>query len=139
MQPVPAKRNWMFPLWAIPIAGLLMAIVVLASWYLVRQRKIDAGIVFSTPYQAVTMSNGQMFYGRLEGYGATAHPVLREVHYIKVVPDPKTKEPANVLVKRSKDWHAPDRMVLNASQILLVEPVDPASRVAEFITALKLQ
>jgi hypothetical protein len=33
----------------------------------------------------------------------------------------------------------PDRMILNASMIVLVEPVNPSSRVAQLITEAKNQ
>jgi len=39
----------------------------------------------------------------------------------------------NVLVKRGRELHDPDRMYLNPTQILFVEPVDPNSRVAQLI------
>ena len=37
------------------------------------------------------------------------------------------------LVKRGKEWHSPDRMILNANMIVLIEPVSPGSRVAQLI------
>ncbi|HEX4275956.1 MAG TPA: hypothetical protein VHZ74_11405 [Bryobacteraceae bacterium] len=43
--------------------------------------------------------------------------------------NPETKHVSSVLVKRGKDWHAQDRMTLNAHHIIFVEPVtaDPRS------------
>jgi hypothetical protein len=38
-----------------------------------------------------------------------------------------------VLVKRGKELHSPDRMYLNPSQIILVEPVGPNSKVMQLI------
>lgn len=86
----------------------------------------------STPYQAVLLSNGAVFYGRLSGYG-TSHPVLTSVYYIVSNTDPNTKQVTNVLVKRGKELHGPDRMYLNANQIVFVEPVGPDSKVAQLI------
>jgi hypothetical protein len=82
----------------------------------------------------VLLSNGQVYYGRLQGYG-TAHPLLTEVYYVQSSANPQT----NILLKRGKEWHAPDRTYLNPSQILMVEPVGPNSSVAELIKALKAQ
>ena len=45
----------------------------------------------------------------------------------------------NVLVKRGREWHAPDRMILNSNMIVLVEPVNPTSRVATLIAQAKNQ
>lgn len=86
----------------------------------------------TTPYQAILLSNGSAYFGRLQGLG-TPYPVLREVYYVQSTQDPETKKVANILVKRGKEWHAPDHMVLNAGMIVLVEPVSPGSRVAQLI------
>jgi hypothetical protein len=92
-----------------------------------------AGVKNTTPYQAILLSNGSAYFGRLQGLG-TPYPVLREVYYVQSTQDPETKKVANILVKRGKEWHAPDQMVLNAGMIVLVEPVSPGSRVAQLIT-----
>ena len=73
-----------------------------------------------------------MYCGRLDGY-ETDHPVLREVYYIQSSVNPQTHEQSNILTRRGKEWHGPDYMLLNANQILLVEPVNPGSRVATLI------
>jgi hypothetical protein len=39
----------------------------------------------------------------------------------------------NVLVKRGKELHEPDRMYLNPSQMVFVEPVGVSSKVAQLI------
>lgn len=36
-----------------------------------------------------------------------------------------------------KEWHGPDRMILNAERILLVKPVTKGSKVAELIAQAK--
>ncbi len=76
--------------------------------------------------------------GRLEKLGS-AYPVLTEVYYVQTQVNPEAKQVANTLVKRGKEWHAPERMILNASHILLVEPVTPDSTVAKLIDELKKQ
>ena len=91
-----------------------------------------AGTTFATPYQAVLLSNGAVYYGKVTGYG-TRHPLLTDVFYILSKTDPDTKQVTNVLVKRGKELHGPDRMYLNASQIIFVEPVGPDSKVAQLI------
>jgi hypothetical protein len=45
----------------------------------------------------------------------------------------ESKQTVNVLVKRGKELHSPDRMYLNPSQIILVEPVGPNSKVMQLI------
>jgi len=87
---------------------------------------------FSTPYQAVLLSNGAVYYGKLTGYG-THHPVLTDVFYIISKTNPDNKQVTNVLVKRGKELHGPDRMYLNANQIVFVEAVGPDSKVSQLI------
>ena len=87
---------------------------------------------FLTPYQAVLLSNGAVYYGKLAGYGSR-HTTLTDVYYIVTKTDPTTKQVTNVLVKRGKELHGPDRMYLNPSQIVFVEPVGPDSKVAQLI------
>ena len=90
------------------------------------------GQSFPTPFQAVLLSNGAVYYGKLSDYG-THSPVLNDVFYIVTKTDPETKQVSNVLVKRGKELHGPDRMYLNSTQIVFVEPVGPDSKVAQLI------
>lgn len=89
-------------------------------------------VAFSTPYQAVLLSNNSVYFGKLTGYG-TSNPVLTDVYYIVSKQDPTTKAVQNVLVKRGKELHGPDRMYLNANSIVFVEPVGTDSKVAQLI------
>jgi len=91
---------------------------------------------FRTPYQAVLLTNGAVYYGKLSGYG-TRNPVLDDVFYIVTKTDPETKQVSNILVKRGKEPHGPDRMYINSSQIVFVEPVGPDSKVAQLINQNK--
>jgi hypothetical protein len=55
------------------------------------------------------------------------------VYYIVTQTNPQTKQSNNVLVKRGKELHKPDRMYLNPQLIVFVEPVGPNSKVAQLI------
>ncbi len=116
-------------LWSVValIVGLLIG--HMATYHLLHHR---GAAEFTTTYQAVLLSNGAVYYGKLSGYG-TRFPVLTNVFYIVSNTDPNTKQVTNVLVKRGKELHAPDRMYLNASQIVFIEPVGPESKVAQLI------
>ena len=85
------------------IGAIIIAIaIVAASW----MSKRSHTITFDKPYQAVLLSNGQVYYGRLDGYGTDA-PVLREVYYVQSVVNPQTKEATNILQKRGREWRPP--------------------------------
>ena len=115
------------------IIVLILAIGGGAYWFLGRR-----AVSMSTPYQAVLLTNGSAYFGHLEGLG-TPFPILTEVFYVQSSQDPQTKQVSNILVKRGKEWHAPDRMILNSNMIVLVEPVSPGSRVAQLIAQAKNQ
>src|SRR5689334_7746026 len=89
-------------------------------------------VTFPTPYQAVLLANGAVYYAKVQGYG-TPNPVLMDVYYIVTQTNPETKATSNVLVKRGKELHGPDRMYVNPNQIVFVEPVGPGSKVAQLI------
>jgi hypothetical protein len=112
------------------LAGLL-AIVAL-GWHLMRHARSSV-VVFTTPYQAVLLANGSVYFGHLQGYGSH-QPILTDVYYIVSQTNPETKQSNSVLVKRGKELHEPDRMYLNPSQITFVEPVGTNSKVAQLIT-----
>ena len=95
-------------------------------------------VTFTTPYQAVLLSNNSVYYGKLAGFG-TPNPVLTEVFYIVTQTNPETKQVSNMLVKRGKELHGPDRMYLNASSIVFVEPVGADSKVAQLINEANSQ
>ena len=115
------------------IAGCVVSLLIgLAIGCLLADKLHRGSTTFATPYQAVLLSNGAVYYGKLAGYG-TQHPMLTDVFYILSKTDPNNKQVTNVLVKRGKELHGPDRMYLNASQIIFVEPVGPDSKVAQLI------
>ena len=87
-------------------------------------------------YYAVLLNNGSVYFGKLEGLGS-AYPVLRDVYYVQSNVNQEAKAVTNVLVKRGKEWHAPDRMIVSEKAIVFVEPVGPDSKVAQLIAESK--
>ena len=93
---------------------------------------------FKTPYQAVLLNNGAIYFGKLTRTWSD-YPILSDVYYLQSVTNKDTNQTSNVLVKRGKEWHGPDHMVLNARNIVLIEPVGENSKVAQLITESKQQ
>jgi len=122
------------PAWRCVVCVLIGLVVGLAIGHFITYHWVrhHEGVAFATPYQAVLLSNGAVYYGKLAGFGHW-NPTLTDVFYIISKTDPNTKQVTNVLVKRGKELHGPDRMYLNASQIVFVEPVGPDSKVAQLI------
>ena len=110
-------------------AGLLVVLAVGLHiyWYL-----RGPAIRFNTPFQAVLLTNGSVYFGHLQDYG-TSHPVLTDVFYVVSQTDPETKQVKSSLIKRGKELHEPDRMYMNPNQIVFVETVGTNSKVAQLI------
>jgi hypothetical protein len=84
----------------------------------------------------VLLSNGSVYFGHVEGLGSE-FPVLKDVYYVQSNVSQETKAVNNVLVKRGKEWHGPDRMIINGKSIVFLEPVGPDSKVAQLIADSK--
>jgi len=117
------------------VVGLLLGVAAASH---IRGGKEPPRLAFTTPYQAVLLANGSVYFGHLQDFD-TAHPVLTDVYYILTQTNTQTKQTNNVLVKRGKELHEPDRMYLTPNQIVFVEPVGPSSKVAQLIAQAKQQ
>ena len=87
---------------------------------------------FDTPYQAVLLDTGLVYYGKITGLD-TDYPAQHDVYYIQQTTDEKTKQVSSILVRRGNEWHGPAMTVLNARHIVLIEPVGANSKVAQLI------
>ena len=112
----------------VAVIGLAIGGAIVYGWMSTHPSKP----AFSTPYQAVLFDTGQIYYGKISGLG-TDLPELHDVFYIQSTTNPETKQVSNVLVRRGKEFHSPDHMVINAHHIVIVEPVGEHSKVAELI------
>jgi hypothetical protein len=111
------------------LAGFMVAV---AAGFYIFHSVHNSSVQFSTPYQAVLLTNGSVYFGHLWNYGGP-DPFLTDVFYVLSQTDPATKEIRNSLIKRGKELHEPDRMYLNPSQIIFVETVGTNSKVAQLI------
>jgi hypothetical protein len=118
------------------VVGLVVLLVVGLGAIGYQNLWAQPRVPLNSQYQAVLLSNGQVFYGKLEQAGSP-YPILTDVYWIRSQVDPQSKQVSNSLVRRGGEWHAPDRMVLNAQHILVIEPVRPDSTVAKLIADSK--
>lgn len=117
------------------VAGMLVAVA--AAFYILHAVRRPS-LQFSTPFQAVLLANGSVYFGHLHYYGSS-NPVLTDAYYIVSRQDPQTKQVTNTLIKRGKELHEPDRMYLNPNQIVFVETVGTNSKVAQLIAEQEVQ
>jgi hypothetical protein len=78
---------------------------------------------------SVMLSNGQVYYGKLEnvGHGSIT---LGDVHYVVTVQDQQGNRTNRLVNRRTNDWHGPTRMTVPADKIIMLEQVGPDSIVA---------
>ena len=117
---------------ALAVSAAALSVLALMGW---RDRAVRPP---AAEYHAVLLSNGQAFFGRISNLGAE-HPFLEDDFFIQSRVDPDTKQVSNVLIKRGREWHAPDYMILNRQTVLFVEPVGRDSQVAKLIAEQKAQ
>jgi hypothetical protein len=110
----------------------LVAVVFLAGLTSCDRSQQQKGPEIATPYSAVLLDTGQLYYGKLANAGSN-FPELTDVYYIQSSVNQETKAVSSVLVRRGNEWHGPDRMFLNERHIVLVEPVGTNSKVAQLI------
>lgn len=108
---------------------LVVAIAGGLSYWFSRDRVLAAK---ARGYQAVLLDNNSVYFGKVADLGSD-YPVLTDVFYIQTTVNQETKQQNNILLKRGKEWHAPDKMVLNARHIIMIEPVTDGSTVAKLI------
>ncbi|MET0381446.1 MAG: hypothetical protein ABWZ94_06055 [Methyloceanibacter sp.] len=88
--------------------------------------------LLTTPYQAVMLTNGTMFYGRIDHLGSD-HPVLRDVFSVREELDSQTQKQRYVLVRRTDGPNGADHMIFPVTSIVFVEPVRADSAVGRLI------
>ena len=109
-------------------AAAVVTVASLAFWFS-PQRTTAAK---AKGFQAILLDNNQVYFGKVADLN-TDYPVLTSVFYIQSTVNQETHQQSNILVKRGKEWHAPDKMVLNARHIIMIEPVTDGSTVAKLI------
>jgi hypothetical protein len=86
--------------------------------------------LLTTPYQAVTLTNGAVLYGRIDHLGSN-HPVLRDVLTVRHEPDSPTQK--YVLVRRKDEVNGADHVIFPVTSIVFIEPVQPDSTIGKLI------
>lgn len=122
------------------VALVIVALLVLAAWQ--QRDRLDfltrgAGDqIDHATYQAVFMTGGQLYFGKLETHGET-YFVLRDVYYLPPS-DPQQPQSTGQLVKRGNELHAPqDAMIIPANAVTFIENLKPEGQVMQAILRYK--
>ena len=116
--------------------ALLLALVAAGAVYYYFFWSDRTVAVAGTEYQSVLLDNGSAYFGKIIERNSE-EVVLQDVYYVQTTTNAQTKQVSNVLIKRGKEWHAPDRMVINRQHLVYIEPVAPDSKVAKLIEESK--
>lgn len=135
------QRLWLRSLLG-AVGGIFVTLVFVCAWFRFVIPRPDA-----KTYQAVFLSNGQVYFGKLRGV-ETRTPVLDDVFYLQAntslqnAPVSATGTPADAnpqfsLIKLGQsEIHAPqDRLFLFKNQLLFWENLKADSQVIKTITA----
>ena len=87
---------------------------------------------YTTPFQAVQLIGGQVYYGKLSGANTT-YPVIQNAYVITRQENPQTHEVTASLIRVSKSPNAPNRITINTRHIVLIEPVATDSQIGKAI------
>jgi hypothetical protein len=116
----------------IVVAACGLAIVALLAVIVYQNYQRFHKPLLTTKYQAVTLTNGEVFYGRIDHLGSD-HPVLRDAFGIRSESDPQTQQPRYVLVRRKDSVTGADHLIIPAASIAFVEPVQADSAAGKLI------
>ena len=118
------------------LAAIALVLLLILAGYVVL---MGGRVKLANTYHAIFLDSGQAYFGKLESLGTPWSPyvVVTDVYYVQSVTNPETKQTNNILVKRGKEWHGPDRMIINNRHIVLVEPVAENSKVSQLIAESK--
>lgn len=148
ISPTPVNRHRpekkQFPLKKISLftgIGLLIAVALIFFVLFFMQRSVGNGAIDSNKYQAVFLTNGNQYFGKLkEVNGETMS--LTHVFYLerKASDDPEGTEESTApaddiqLIKRGNEIHGPDdEMIIDKRQILFFENLKADGKVSKAI------
>ncbi len=133
-----------------PVMGIVAAVVVilllLGGWFAWSKMGGDSGVK-SGQYQAIFLTNGQVYFGKLSGVN-DSYVKLADIYYLQVQqsvqPEDKAKAAADQsqvsLAKLGSELHGPeDSMNISRQQVLFWENLKGDGKVAQAIQSYKNQ
>lgn len=120
------------------VAGAVLTIVVVVLLTLLVSHFVEGSdtlgsAINSSEYQAVVLTNGQIYFGRLSAPGGSYY-YLRHVYYLTEQSTRSGAAQQRALAPIVRDVHAPeDMMVINRSQIVYMENLKPTGEVSRRI------
>jgi hypothetical protein len=120
------------------VVGTIVLAVVVVLLTLLVAHQVEGGDTLGSAinpneYQAVVLTNGQIYFGKLTSPGDNYY-YLRHVYYLTEQSTRAGQPKQRALAPIVRDVHAPeDMMVINRSQIVYVENLKPTGEVSKRI------
>lgn len=137
----PLKKSKKSKLAWVGLAFLVLALVGTLAWMLLRGTSVPG--VDSSKYQAVFLTNGQVYFGKLKSVNSDYYK-LTNIFYLQASGTEQTsdnpqettqQENSNVqLIKLGNEVHGPeDTMIIGKEQVLFFENLKPDGKVSDTI------
>ena len=141
------KRRWTIILVAL-LAAVVLAAVGWLVWQNVQSAKTGLGSVDSSKYQAVFLTNGQVYFGKLQASDSEYFRITEVFYLQKQVTeqtDTNTSKSATttdqnqlLLIRLGDAVHGPeDEMIISKNQVLFYENLKSDGKVAQLISQYK--
>lgn len=119
------------------IALVIVLVVVFGGWAYYTGAMETKQTIDKDTFQAVFLSNGQVYFGKLENVGP-AYLVLNDVYYLQVQeiqPQPEEDNGSQIqLIRLGNEVHQPEpNMTISKDHVLFWENLKEDSRVVETI------
>ena len=120
------------------LPGLGLTIVALLAILTYQQHFRFHKPQVTTRYQAITLINGDIYYGRVAHLG-TDHPVLRDPFRLRAEMDPQAPQQRQLIAQLRDGPTGADHIIFPATAIVSVEPVQPGSTIGLLIEQARLR
>ncbi|HUT22409.1 MAG TPA: hypothetical protein VMX18_03325 [Candidatus Bipolaricaulota bacterium] len=125
---------------AMILALMILIIVAGAAYFFIYRRGFN-----KSDYQAVFLTNGQVYFGKLTNKNAS-YVLLKDIYYLQLK-EPLQEQQAGSettpdlsLIKLGNELHGPmDRMEINKDHVLFIEDLQDDSKVVTAILDFKAQ
>ncbi|MDO8466704.1 MAG: hypothetical protein Q7S83_01030 [bacterium] len=129
----------------------MVAVVLLLGYYLWQNGGLDwklptLPLLSEAPYQAVFLTNGQVYFGRASNLNAN-YVTLKDVYYLQVSQvlqpvqgkkAPETQQSISLAKLGVTELHKPkDEMKINRAHVIFIEDLDDDSQVVKAIEDYK--
>lgn len=123
--------------WGLPIAAVVV-VLALVGWFIFTNTKVEPTGIDTSRYQAVFLSNGQVYFGKLENYSDNSFKISKAYYpQTQTTEDDeeKTTSQSNIqLIRLGEEVHGPDNeMFILKDQIIYYENLKSDSKVSQLI------